>query len=300
MVVYYDELLLINFILNSIILSLTAWSANSPASKRRIISGALLGSFYALGELLPALALLYTPLSKLLFTALVIAVVFGRQPIRRFSLLIVIFFVNSFTLGGAVIGWFYFFQSVPGQFESSHFVITGYQLAGGGIVGVGLIMIWAKSFIKTFSRKNVCYSLKICYEGQVIELNGLLDTGNRLYSPLGHKPVVLVDQQALIGLLSNQVIQYLIMNRDYLVEAIHNVPDGNLMSRLEIIPYQGVGGNNVLVGFRPDWVEVRSVRNQAVIALAPVKLSADNGYQAVLHPDIVPGDNHETEANVCA
>jgi stage II sporulation protein GA (sporulation sigma-E factor processing peptidase) len=300
MVVYYDELLLINFILNSIILSLTAWSTNSLASKMRIISGALFGSVYALGELLPALALLYTPFSKLLFTVLVIVGVFGCQPLRRFGILVVAFFVNSFILGGAVIGWFYFSQSAPVQVQSPHFVITGYQLAGGGIVGIGFIMIWAKSFIKTFSRKNVCYPLKICYEGQVIELNGLLDTGNRLYSPLGHRPVVLVDQQALVGLLSNQVIQYLITNRDCLVETIHNIPDVNLMSRLEIIPYQGVGGNNVLVGFRPDWVEVRSVCNQAVIALAPVKLSADNCYQAVLHPDVVPGDNHETEANVCA
>lgn len=300
MVVYYDELLLINFILNSIILALTAWVANSPASKTRILSGGLLGSVYALGELLPAWMFLYTPLSKLFFTAIVIAAVFGRQPFRRFGILVVIFFVNSFTLGGAVIGWFYFFQSVPIPFNSPRLVITGYQLAGGGIVGIGLIMIWARSFIKTFSRKNICCHLKICYEGQVIELNGLLDTGNRLYSPLGHRPVLFVDQEALAGILSNQVIQYLIANRDCLVETLQDVPDANLMSRLEIIPYQAVNGNNLLAGFRPDWVEVRSVRSQAVIALAPVKLSADNCFQAVLHPDIVPEDNHETEANVCA
>jgi stage II sporulation protein GA (sporulation sigma-E factor processing peptidase) len=300
MVVYYDELLLINFILNSIILFLTAWSVNFPATKTRILGGALLGSVYSLGELLPAWALLYTPLSKLCFMALMIAAVFGRQPPRRFSILVVAFFVNSFALGGAVMGWFYFFQSDPVQFHSPSFVITGYQLAGGGVVGSGLIMIWGKSFIKTFSRKNVCYHLKICYEGQVIELNGLLDTGNRLYSPLSHRPVLLVDQDALAGLLSNQVIQYLITNRNCLVETIYNIPDVNLLSRLEVIPYQAVGSKNLLVGFRPDWVEVRSVRSQAIIALTPDKLSADNGYQAVLHPDIVPEEHHETEANVCA
>lgn len=300
MVVYYDELLLINIILNSIILSLTAWLANSPASKPRIFSGALLGSIYSFGELLPAWALLYTPLSKLCFTALVIAVVFGRQPLKRFGILIVIFFVTSFTLGGAVMGWFYFFQSGPVQFYSPRIVITGYQLAGGGIVGIALIMIWGQSLIKTFSRKNAYYHLKICYEGQVIELNGLLDTGNRLYSPLSHRPVLLVDQEALTGLLPDPVIQYLLTNRHCLVETIYNIPDVNLLSRLEVIPYQAVGGNNLLAGFRPDWVEVRSVRSQAIIALTPGKLSPDNCYQAVLHPDIVPKDHHETEANVCA
>lgn len=300
MVVYYDELLLINFILNTIILSLTAWSANSPAAKKRIISGALLGSIYSLGELLPAWALLYAPLSKLLFAAFLIAVVFGRQPLRRFGILVVIFFVNSFVLGGAVIGWFYFFQSVPIQFQPSSFEITGYQLAGGGIVGIGLIVIWSRSFTKTFSRKNICFQLKICYEGQVIELNGLLDTGNRLYSPLGHRPVLLVDQEALLGLLPRTIMEYLTTNRDCLLETIHNVPDVNFMSRLELIPYQAVGVKSWLAGFRPDWVEVKSVRSQAVVALSPAKLSADNGYQVVLHPDVVPEQNHETEANVCA
>ncbi len=301
MVVYYDELLVINFILNSIILYLTAWSASLSVPNIRIVSGALIGSVYALGELLPNSTLLYAPLSKFIFTAILIMIVFGCQPMRRFGMLVVLFFVNSFGLGGAIIGWFYFFHSSPVPFHSPPLAITGYSLAGGGFIGVGLLMIWARSFTKTFSRKNISYRLKICYEGRVIELNSLLDTGNRLYSPFGHKPVIVVHYEELAGLLSNTALQYLISNHDHLVETIHNVPDVNLLERLEIIPYKGVGSQNLLAGFRSDWVEVRSVRSQAVIAITPLKLSPDNFYQALLHPDVVPSENnHETEANVCA
>ncbi|MBU2700159.1 stage II sporulation protein GA (sporulation sigma-E factor processing peptidase) [Sporomusaceae bacterium BoRhaA] len=301
MVVYYDELFVINFILNSVILYLTAWSIHVPISKLRMFSGAGIGSVYALGELLPSGVLFYTPLSKLLFMTMLIAGVFGRQSLKRFGLLVVLFFVNSFILGGAVMGWFYFFQSFPLQLHSPPIVITVYHLVGGVVVGMGLLGIWSRSFTKTFSRKNISYQLKICYEGRVLELTSLLDTGNRLYSPLGHKPVIIVDIEALAGLLSNKVMQYLIMNHNKLPETIQNIPDSSLMARLEIIPYQGVGVKNLFVGFRPDWVEIQSVRSQVIIALSPVHLSPEHAYQALIHPDIVPVDNHhEREAHVCA
>jgi stage II sporulation protein GA (sporulation sigma-E factor processing peptidase) len=301
MVVYYDELFVINFILNSVILYLTAWSIHVPISKLRLFSGAGIGSVYALGELLPSGVLFYTPLSKLLFMTMLIAGVFGRQSLKRFGLLVILFFVNSFILGGAVMGWLYFFQSSPLQLHSPPSVITVYHLVGGVVVGMGLLGIWSRSFTKTFSRKNISYQLKICYEGRVLELTSLLDTGNRLYSPLGHKPVVIVDIEALAGLLSNTVMQYLMMNHNKLPETIQNIPDSSLMARLEIIPYQGVGVKNLFVGFRPDWVEIQSVRSQVIIALSPASLSPEHVYQALIHPDIVPVDNHhEREAHVCA
>lgn len=110
MYVYADVVLLVNLIMNSLIIWLTAWAAGIRYCWWRITLAALAGGLYSLAGIYQELHLLYTPFAKLLISILLIIFSFGWQSLRRLVLLVGLFYIVSFLLGGAVVGWLFFFS----------------------------------------------------------------------------------------------------------------------------------------------------------------------------------------------
>ena len=301
MYIYADIVLLINLLMNILILLCTAWALKVPFKRWRLLSAAVIGSIYALGEVIPVLAFLYLPVMKVLFSVMLVYIAYGFNSLRKLVLLVGGFYLISFILGGAVIGWL-FFSHPAGVFL--HKAISWQILAGGSLLAVGFMFMTVNFITNHFIEKTLFYQVHITLGERSVKLKGFLDTGNHLYSVVGHKPVVVVNYSAVKTILSAEVIQYLdTTESEAWLHCLDKCQDQQWLSRVEFIPYHGVGSQSVLLGFRPDKFTVRkkdmTVHAEVIIGIYAGQLSPTGSYEVLLHPKVLEYKN-DREVNICA
>jgi stage II sporulation protein GA (sporulation sigma-E factor processing peptidase) len=297
-------ILLINCIMNSVILVLTAYAAGITFQWKRLLFAALMGGIYVLIGILPEMAMLFTIPGKLLISVLLILLAFGCRSLKTTLILVGTFFIVSFILGGAVLGWINFIQKSP--LDGFGHNLSWDNLALGSIIGLTLILLLVRQMLGKMYHRQTLYKVKIEYDGRITEIVGMLDTGNGLYSLLGHRPVVLVTCQASFSLLSSEAVEFLNKNSSNTwVSNIDQCQDTAWLSRVEIIPYQSVGSRNMLLGFRPDSITLITEygpvhTTNVLLGIYDGLLAGGSGCQALLHPALITGSNITKEAGICA
>jgi len=307
MTIYADMLFIINIIMNSILLLMTAWVAGIQYKIWRIVTAATLGSCYVLVGLLPIMSLSHHPMCKVIMSLLLILVAFGMKPKQTVLLLTGFFYIVGFILAGAVLGWIYFWQTSSLERASmSLSQLSWTQLFLGSSAGVVLIVCSLRRMVTRVANQSNCYKVKIEYEGRRIEVIGLLDTGNGLYSIAGHTPVILINYYKLRTLLSTQTVLFLEKNTpDMWLTNLEQCEDLVWLSKVQIIPYRGIGSKSMLVAFRPDELtlyngEERIEISDVFIGIYSGMLSGDGSYEALLHPQMLQGVNKKKGAGICA
>ena len=308
MYIYADVVFIINLVMNSTILLLTAWTADINYKTWRILVAAAIGSCYVLLEILPGMMILHHFLCKLALSFLLILVAFGFKSRRIMLLLVAFFYVISFMLGGAVVGWLYFGQS-NGYLGNNPIImadISWIDLLWGSLLGIFLLMIVLKHMLIGVTHRSYLYEVSLEYEGRRIELNAMLDTGNGLYTTIGRKPVILVNQHAVAMLLNSQVRSFLKNNSpDMWLANLNQCMDLGWLSRVEIIPYHSIGHKDLLLAFRIDHFVIMSKEGNAhidnvMIGIYSGTLSKDGAYDVLLHPHIMNKLSKKEEASICA
>ncbi len=309
MYIYADVLFIINIMMNSMILMLTAWTVGATYKVWRIILAAAVGGCYVLVGMLPSMEFCHTASAKLVMSCLLIYLAFGYTSKRRSILLLASFYVVSFILGGSIVGWFYFWQVT----DYSHTLIkilttlSWESVLWGSCIGAILIVTIIRRMVSSATRQQSLYTVKIEYNGQVVELTAMLDTGNSLYTTVGHKPVVLVSQYVIESILSEDVVTFLQENvpEMWLVN-LSQCTDEKWLSRAQIIPYHGIGSRSMLLAFRADALFVSlsgtaEIRIQnVVIGIYSGVLSEDGTYAGLLHPQIINELYKKEGASICA
>src|SRR5690349_3640451 len=111
MYVYADVVFIINVMMNSAILLLTAWTTGIKYKLWRILLAASIGSLYVLVSIIPGMLIVHHIIFKILMSLILILLAFGIKPKRLILLIMAFFYMIAFILGGAVAGWLYFSQS---------------------------------------------------------------------------------------------------------------------------------------------------------------------------------------------
>ena len=108
------------------------------------------------------------------------------------------------------------------------------------------------------------FPVKIALESKEIQLTALCDTGNSLMEPITRKPVSIIEKGRLEPFI-NAKIKYL------------------------VVPYNSVGKEHGMMNaFVADYVAVDGiVVKNAIIGIHEGKLSQNNMYQMLLHPDMM-------------
>lgn len=306
MYIYADVVLIVNCIMNSVILVLTAHAAGISYSWKRLLPAALFGGVYALSGIFPELAVLYSIPGKLLMSVVLVLLAFGYRTVRTTLVLVGAFFIVSFILGGATLGWLYFIQTEAPQQAGNYLDMSWSSLAAGSVIAVMLVTLIARRLMGKMIRRRNFYQVRIEYNGQNKDVTGMLDTGNNLYSLLGNKPVVLLCWQSAIQLLGSQVAGYLTSTSPAAwLSNLHECQDAAWLARVEVIPCQSVGGKNMLLGFRPDGISVRTedglaYTTEVLIGLYDGVFASDRPYEALLHPALITGAHITKEVSVCA
>ena len=299
-VVYLDVVVVGNLVMNYVILWATAKFAQYNPSRWRLLCGAAVGSLYALAVFIPQLQGLLIWFVKVIISILMVITVFAPLPWRRFLTCLGYFYVASFAIGGIVFAAMYFIQAngyfgqlltAPAQDQRYFWLGILVALAITWVVVRWGAVAHAKTKMRN-SNKTVVYISSLNHRARV---EALLDTGNSLTDPLTNLPVMVVEYNAVKDLLPIAV-QQLYQNQgtlDFikLQSALLNQPPGAM--KFALIPYRSLGRENgMLLGFKPDLLEIETSEGpvfvkEVMVAIHHGELALDNGYRALLHPQII-------------
>ena len=294
--VYLDVLTVVNLIMNLIILILTSWLAQVPARFYRLAQGAALGTVYAVYLVLYPTTRLSSWPAKLAASIAILMATFAPASPMRLLRAAGYFYLISFTLGGAALAVHYLKQDLIFPTTGPWPGIPWWTLAVGLFCVVPLgRMAWF--YWKHFRwHEELKAMLTVRWNRREIKVTAVLDSGNMLVDPLTGAPVVVVEAEALTGLVPEPIIR-LVEGGDRGELDLEKL--GKVLSmeecaqRFRVIPFDSLGQqNSLLLGFRPDRVQVkyrgRTVHlSRVIVGLVPGDLSLEGSWRALISPEVL-------------
>lgn len=143
-------------------------------------------------------------------------------------------------------------------------------LVGGGI------SLWGGKLFRRAGRAQTA-TLTVTLGEKTVTLTGLVDSGNLLTDPLDGRPVVPLEREAVVSLLSPALLACL-EARDTSPATLCRLPEA---ARLRVIPAATATGDSLLLCIRPDRMSItttdRREGGEVKALIAPIKLSTPVG-----------------------
>lgn len=296
MEVYLDMLIFENLIMNYLILWVTAKFSKERTNFIRLIISSVIGALYATIMFFPSLRFIYTFLFKILLSFVLVVVAFYPSKLRQFIKLVAIFYIVSFVFGGAAFGLFYFtnFGTIlsNGIFYVSNFPVK-ILLISSTVSYVIIRFAWS-AVQNRLSKDNLFVMVGISVETKKINIKALIDTANSLYDPISNLPVMVVEYNAIKELLPEDLKEIFEKYKENDLALISNIiSDSEWLTRFRLVPFSSLGKENgMLVGFKPDEVLIDMLEGKKeikdiVIGIYNKRLSKDESYSALLHPEVI-------------
>lgn len=270
--VYIDVLWVVNFMLDYLLLWLTAVFTKAYYRQWRVCAGAAAGATYAVGIFFAPLAFLYGLAGKLLLSALMVWIALGFRTPKRYLRVLCVFYACSFSLSGACIALFTFTNlaaRVGGIWSNGVFYINLplFVLLLSAVLVYAILRTAFFFMQKRQLRGSLIKTLFVIHNGRIAKLRALLDTGNTVREPSSGCGVVLAEWDKIKHLFEDEITG----------------------TPFTAIPYSTIGGGGTLLGFRPDELYL-SERGQhplpeLYIGIVNKKIDRAGEYHAVL-PDI--------------
>ena len=278
MTVYGEVLFFENCITGWVILLLTGKLRGISTERWRIVTGAVMCGIYAF-IIFVKLHWIVALMSKILFSAVVVPIVFGRMTMRGIMKMAAVFYIVSFLMGGITIALMYMLK-VPGMAGNGSFVLKGatfMQIAAGVAVTWYLGNWLADLFREKGLRRRVMYDVTVRIDSSEWVFKALVDTGNSLRDPLTGWPVAVLSKSAS--------------------ELIRSKCDSGRFSGFTAIPYRTVNQSSVMFGIRPDSVRLgdRTVTD-IILAFSERVFNPWKGtekYDLLLHQQFLEGEEHD-------
>ncbi|MED1488188.1 sigma-E processing peptidase SpoIIGA [Bacillus smithii] len=297
MVVYLDVIWLLNLLVDSLLLWMTALFLKRQVSFFRILLGGIIGSCLVLLLATKFAPIAGNPAVKVLFSIWMVLAVFGYKRFRFFLSNLLTLYFATFLLGGILIGIHYFIS-----FDSNlHSATLLANVKGFGdpiswvfvMLAIPVAWYFSKRRLEDFETAKIQYDqlvdVMIHFAGCQLELKGLVDSGNHLFDPLTKTPVMIVSTKGLENTLPREILE------------IAEEPDKFLNGELELnqkwadrvhfIPAQSVGKTRqLLLAFKSDGVKIqnqpRGTVSKALIHFTVQQLSADQSFACIVHPKL--------------
>ncbi len=299
-VFYADVVFLIDFFMDFVILWATSKFGQFKTKTLRLVLGAGVGALYSLVVLFPQAYFLTNVWVRVLVSFIIILVAFGHLPLKKIFQALGYFYLVAFAAGGAMLGGIYFFRVQPVSYNLNTgfwyiFSDIGYFWLFAAAAAAIILGRWGASFI----RKNFLHSLfhlpvLIRFGHHKIYVDALVDTGNQLKDPITQNPVMIVEYDVIKDLLPEKLKKVFENDSDpdfdKAVAALSGTP---WAARVHMIPFTSIGRpKGMLLGIRPDEVivitEEKPVRlKKIIIGVYHHRLSQEEAYRALLHPDVL-------------
>ena len=187
MTVYVDIVFLINFIMDFYILSSLKFLLKLNTKLFRIILSSLIGGLSII-ILFFKLNNLEINIIKFIISILMILIAFGKY---KFFNRLFYLYVISIILGGSI----YLINDSFYNVDSFIFINNGYKVNIIILIIISpiILYLYIKEYRKLKKRLNTIYQVKIKINKKIINLEGFLDTGNKL--KYFNRPIILVNKK---------------------------------------------------------------------------------------------------------
>lgn len=303
MTIYLDIVFFENIAMNYLILMATSIIAKVKINSTRLLLAGTLGGIYSIITYFIELSGFQNLFLKILISIVIVKISFNPNKLMYLFRELILFYLVSFTFGGAAFMFLYFIN--PANIMNENGVLVGtYPLKVtliGAVIGFAIISSVAKIVKDRISKKAMLRDLEIFYQGKMEKIKTLIDTGNLLKDPITSQDVIIVEKEVLKNLVSSDIL-----------ENIENIVSGKWLNsesvyehKFKIIPFSSLGNDNgILLGFKPDYIrlidENETVKSNIVIGIYDGKLSKNNLYNSLIGINILKeesGDGKYVKSN---
>ncbi len=287
MVVYIDELFILNLVINYLLLHAAAILCGTQIRRLRILAGAALGALYACLVFLPALQPCYTLPAKVAFSLLMSLIAYGWHDWRSFLRRTLLFFTVSFAFAGAMMALFRL-TDAPNAAVQNGVIWAHLSLPVLMAVSLGtylLMTLLLRNAPKLSERGPARTPLAITLCGRTVELEAMVDTGNRLSDPLTNDPVVVVEYARIRDALPRDVRSILdVCGVADAAGTLRMLAAAELHAGFRLISFSAIGtARGLLLSLRAERVVTKDKTLEgALIALTQNDLSEETGCGAVI------------------
>lgn len=226
MKVYYEFIIILNFLLDFMILYGTKRVLKRKANIMRLLLGSIIGSSTII-FLFVETTTLELLLIKIIISTIMILISFG---LKDFIRNIFYFYILSIIIGGSIYlldlqknNYFYYIALL--------------------ITSISVLLIFIKEILNYHTFFHQKYLVTIIYQNKKYKLEGFIDTGNQLVSPIKKESVILVHIK---------------------------IPTKNIL----YVPYKALNTSGVIPCFRPDKVVINNHEfSNCLVGLAKDKFS---------------------------
>ncbi len=270
--VYADILFLVNGGMDALCLVLTARLLHRPLTMGRLCLAAVLGGLYGVLALFLEVGTWGALLIDMAVCLFMSCVAFGWA---KLWLTGGVYLLTSMVMGGVMTALYHWLnragvaELLPGGEEGVSSVAFVLLAAFGGL----FTLLWGRVFRKSEGCRASRVSVSVTLGTQTVTFGGMIDSGNLLTDPLSGTPVIVVKQEKLLPLLSEELGELLRIS-PLPVERMSELPEGE---RIRLIPTVTATGQGMLVAIRPDAVSLtveegqhRAVTVRALICPIPL------------------------------
>lgn len=296
---YIDIIWLNNACVNFLILYLVWRIAKNSSSLWRLMASASMGALYAVLLLVPSLHFLSFLPFKLILSILMVLLAYRVYRLKDFLKLIGFFYAITFLLAGSCFAFFYASKREL-MVENGLFIIEDFPIRLILYSATFLLILYRTLWpliVKKINTKNLIYRIRLYFEGQIISLDVLLDTGNDLCDPINKSPVMLVEYDLIKQVLPLEIKRLYRQGGSVFQLENKEIKDSLLESgwldRFRLIPYASVNGSGLIMAYKPDkasilidgrWEFIKDI----MVGIKKERLTFDNEYHGLIQPQILP------------
>lgn len=270
MILYIEDTIVVNVLLNFIILYLTSKICFSGAKLFYIILSALIGSILAIFYPLLNVSGIVLLLLKTIISVVMIFIAFQFKSVKKIIFELLVFYGITALFGGVIVA------------ININFKITNNTLSFILIISICIFYLSnlvINNIIKKKQHHTFLYKTKIQSNGKEVNLLAYLDSGNNIKDKDG-KPIFVITKEVLIKLFG--------------IENFIKIYSGkiNILKNASYIKIGTVSNYNSLLIFTVDKVFVKNENKEVEFDEVSVGISNANlkhsfGCDMLLHPDII-------------
>ncbi len=297
MTIYLDEIFAVNLLMDWLILWAVSHFAQYYSRWWRLWLAAILGAVYSVAVCFPQSMWITALPVKIAWSLLMLLIAFSFVNWRNYLKFVIYFYLCAFVLGGSSMAVMYLFgQPVMQTWSGVALMTIDFELfwlaVGAGVIIASIYCLRGR-LRQDLSAARQYVMASLYYDGKWVSVQLLIDSGHSLTDPLTGRSVIVAEQRRLLPLFSDAVQRLLEESAHTKAERMLELSEQpGMTGRWRIIPYQTVGQQGLLLGFRPDSITlqhnhtIKTVQNH-IVALSAQPFSSDGTYQGLISLDLL-------------
>lgn len=279
MVVYIEDAILDNLVINSIILFLSLFSLRQKIKILKVICASLLGCVVSIALTFFSLPLFLTILIKFLLGLILSSIVIQKFSFKLLSLFYVVFLTFTFVMGGFCFFIIYLFG---GEVYSITNMTYNLPISLGVIfIFLGIYAFLLIHAIKVFYKKqklaSFYYDVILHIQNKKIKIKAYLDSGNLLQDNLTGLPILIVNFNTFNKIFNGKVSVF-----NFLKNTLNQTIKGRY------IDVSTISSNGKMFVIEPNKVEIKQDGTQLkeikVLVGVSSNTSKSGQFEALLSP----------------